>query len=43
MVLQNAASEQGLHCPPLILNFLDISQGRQIDLFKFKDKEGKEF
>ena len=33
--LQNVASDQALHCFPLILQILDASPGRQIDLFKF--------
>ena len=34
-MLQNAASDQGLHHLPLIHNLLDISTGGEIELFKF--------
>ena len=32
---QNVASDQSLHCLPLIHHFLDISTGSQMDLVKF--------
>ena len=41
-MLQNAASDQGLHCLPLIQLILDVSAGSNTDLFKFKGKYGKE-
>ena len=41
-MLQNAASDLGLNCLPLIQQFLDKSTASQIDLFEFYDKYGKE-
>ena len=32
---QNAASHQGLHCLPLIQQFLDTTSGSKLYLFKF--------
>ena len=40
-MLQNAASYQGLHCLPLIQQFLDKSTGGEIDVLKCKVKYGK--
>ena len=37
---QNAASHQGLHCLPLIQQFLDTTSGSK--LYKFLNKHGKE-
>ena len=34
-MLQNAASDPGLHCLPLIQYFLDTSTGNKMDLFRF--------
>ena len=34
-MLQNAASDQGLHCLPLIQQFLDKSIDSKMELFKF--------
>ena len=34
---QNVASDQGLHCLPLIQQFLDISIVTRMDMFKFND------
>ena len=39
-MLQIVASDQGLHCLPLIQQFLDTSVGSYIDLFNFWDKYG---
>ena len=39
--LQNAASDQGLHCLPLIQQFIDKSISSKVDLFKLLDKCGK--
>ena len=39
---QNVASDQGLHCLPLIQQFLDTSTDSKIDLFRFHTKYGKE-
>ena len=32
---QNVASHQGLHCLPLIKQFLDITSGSKLYLFRF--------
>ena len=34
-MLQNAASHQGLHCLPIIQQFLDTTSGSKLYLFKF--------
>ena len=34
-MLQNAASDQGLHCVQLVQQFLDMSSSSKIELFKF--------
>ena len=39
-MLQNAASDQGLHCLPVIEQFLDSSS--EMDFFKHKGQYGKE-
>ena len=39
---QNAVSDQVLHCLPFIQLFLDISTGRNIDLFQFYHRNGKD-
>ena len=41
-MLQKAASHQGLHCLPLIQQFLDTTLGSKWYLFKFYNKYGKE-
>ena len=38
----NVASGQGLHCLPLIQQFLYTSSKSETDLFKFSDKYSKE-
>ena len=38
---QNAASDQGLHCLPIIQQFLRTSIDTKMDMFKFEDKYGK--
>ena len=38
---QTLASEHGLHCLPLMQQFLDTSTGSKINFFKFKGKYGK--
>ena len=40
---QKVASDQGLHCLPLIQQFLDSWIGSKMDFFKFYNKYGKEF
>ena len=40
---QKAVSHQGLHCLPLIQQFLDTTSGSKLYLFKFKNKYGQEF
>ena len=37
-MLQNAASDQGLHCLQLVLQYLDISTGIKMDLLSFYKK-----
>ena len=39
---QNATSDWGQRCLPLIQQFLDTSTGNKIKLFKFKKSYGKE-
>ena len=34
-MLQNVASHQGLHCLPIIQQFLDTTSGSKLYLFKF--------
>ena len=41
-MLQNTALDLGLHCSPLIQQFLDISTWSKMDLYKYYDKYGKE-
>ena len=41
-MLQNTASDQGLHCLPLTPAFLDRSTHSKMDLLKFHNKYGKE-
>ena len=36
-VKQNVASDQWLHCSPLVQQFLDTSTGSKLGLFKFQD------
>ena len=36
--MKNAASHQGLHCLPLIQQFLDTTSGSKLYLFKFMNK-----
>ena len=37
-LLQNAMSDQGLHCLPLMHQFSDTSAGRKTDFLNFQDK-----
>ena len=37
-MLQTTASDHSLHCLPLIQQFLDMSTGSNLDVFKFYDK-----
>ena len=41
-MLQNLASDQGLHSLPLIWQFLETSMFSKLDLFKFYNKYGNE-
>ena len=41
-MLQNVASHQGLHCLPLIQQFLDTTSDSKLYLLKFKSKYGQE-
>ena len=41
-MLQNVASEQGLHyLPPIIQQFVDMLTGSKMDQFKFQNKYGE--
>ena len=40
-MLQNTASDQVLHCLPIIKQTLETSAGSKMDLFKLCDKYGK--
>ena len=40
--LQNSASHLGLHCLPIIQQFLDTVMGSKLYLLKFYNKYGKE-